>query len=324
MLHDNGYRLLFSHREMVADLLKGFVSEAWMAQCDLNSLERANSSFVANNLTKRDSDMIWRMRVGDDHVYLLVEFQSTIGKYMALRIASYQALLYQDLISSGYMQDRKKLPFVLPIVIHNGTSKWQSPLELNELVNAAPVGLDQYESRGSYLLLDLSCFEQLDVAKKPNFMTALIQLENSKDVDSIVYIVSHLNQWLIETENWSLRDHFTVWINRVLLVGKFPNVDFSEFSDLNEVITMLAETIESWTKTWLEQGKLEGKLEGELKGELKGEIKLLLIAINAKFGEVTDKQREQIMSSNPQQIEAWIKLIFQASSVDELLLTQPA
>ena len=33
--HDNSYKLLFSHVELVADLLRGFVHEPWAARLDL-------------------------------------------------------------------------------------------------------------------------------------------------------------------------------------------------------------------------------------------------------------------------------------------------
>ena len=36
--HDNSYKLLFSHAEMVRDLLLGFVKEEWVRKLDLASL----------------------------------------------------------------------------------------------------------------------------------------------------------------------------------------------------------------------------------------------------------------------------------------------
>jgi hypothetical protein len=36
--HDNSYKLLFSHPEMVRDLLLGFVNEPWLAELDLKTL----------------------------------------------------------------------------------------------------------------------------------------------------------------------------------------------------------------------------------------------------------------------------------------------
>ena len=42
--HDNSYKLLFSHPEMVRDLLVGFVHEPWVALLDFSTLEVASGS----------------------------------------------------------------------------------------------------------------------------------------------------------------------------------------------------------------------------------------------------------------------------------------
>jgi hypothetical protein len=40
MDHDQSYKLLFSHAELVADLLRGFVCEDWVKTLDFISLEK--------------------------------------------------------------------------------------------------------------------------------------------------------------------------------------------------------------------------------------------------------------------------------------------
>ena len=42
--HDNGYKNLFSHPEMVRDLLTGFVHEPWVAELDFATLEKVSGS----------------------------------------------------------------------------------------------------------------------------------------------------------------------------------------------------------------------------------------------------------------------------------------
>jgi hypothetical protein len=37
--HDHGYKLLFSHASVVADVLRGYVKEDWIEELDLDSLE---------------------------------------------------------------------------------------------------------------------------------------------------------------------------------------------------------------------------------------------------------------------------------------------
>jgi len=46
--HDTGYKLLFSHPEMVRDLLTGYLGGAWLEQADFNTLERVNASYVSD------------------------------------------------------------------------------------------------------------------------------------------------------------------------------------------------------------------------------------------------------------------------------------
>ncbi|GKW50433.1 Rpn family recombination-promoting nuclease/putative transposase [Halomonas sp. NCCP-2165] len=38
--HDNSYKLLFSHPQMVKDLLQGFVKEAWVERLDFSTLQK--------------------------------------------------------------------------------------------------------------------------------------------------------------------------------------------------------------------------------------------------------------------------------------------
>lgn len=47
MDHDAGYKRLFSHPEMVRDLLVGFVREPWVAEVDLATLERYPTELAA-------------------------------------------------------------------------------------------------------------------------------------------------------------------------------------------------------------------------------------------------------------------------------------
>jgi len=154
--HDNSYKLLFSHPEMVKDLLIGFVKEAWVEQLDFSTLEKVSGSYVSDELRDREDDIIWRVRWGDDwlYVYLLLEFQSSIDKYMAVRVMSYLGLLYQDLVRQKAFTPNGKLPPVLPVVLYNGETRWSAAQNVAELVEQVPGGLEHYCPNLSYLLLD--------------------------------------------------------------------------------------------------------------------------------------------------------------------------
>jgi hypothetical protein len=54
--HDSGYKLLFSHPQMVEELLRGFVHEPWVEDLDYGSLEPAEASFTSADLRERHGE----------------------------------------------------------------------------------------------------------------------------------------------------------------------------------------------------------------------------------------------------------------------------
>src|SRR5262249_54993787 len=139
-------KALFSHPEMVRDLLDGFVSGEWLVHLDYASLEKVNSSYVTEDLRGRSDDLVWRAKGGGAwvYVYLLLEFQSTVDPSMAVRMLAYVALLYQDLIKSKRLVDGQ-LPRVLPLVLYNGLVGWYAKEELSALMHSEPRALDAYQ-----------------------------------------------------------------------------------------------------------------------------------------------------------------------------------
>jgi predicted transposase YdaD len=145
-MHDQSYKLLFSHARMVEDLLRGFVPDSWVGELDFTTLERLNASYVSDDLRERHDDVIWRVRFRETwlYLYLLLEFQSTEDTFMAVRIPAYTSLLYQDLLRSNRLSANGKLPPVLAIVLYNGQTRWRAAAQLNELIEPAPEALQGY------------------------------------------------------------------------------------------------------------------------------------------------------------------------------------
>jgi hypothetical protein len=104
--HDPGYKRLFSHPEMMRDLLIGFVREPWIADLDFTTLEKYPGEFTDDRLRQRRNDVIWRVRWGPDwlYLYVLLEFQSGVHPFMAARLSTYLDLLYL-LIDEGAYRD---------------------------------------------------------------------------------------------------------------------------------------------------------------------------------------------------------------------------
>jgi hypothetical protein len=160
--HDPSYKLLFSHPQMVRDLLVGFVAEPWVAELDFATLEQVSGSYVADDLRDREDDLRWRVRFRDRwlYLYLVLEFQARVDPFMAVRLLTYIGLLYQDLIRQGVTAATGKLPPVLPIVLYNGKPRWTAATELLDLIEPAPGRLADYAPRLRYLLLDEGAIDE--------------------------------------------------------------------------------------------------------------------------------------------------------------------
>ncbi len=69
MKHDSAYKQIFSHPEIVKELLQGFVREEWVRHVDFDTLEKHNGSYVSDDLRDRSDDIIWRVKVNDSWTY---------------------------------------------------------------------------------------------------------------------------------------------------------------------------------------------------------------------------------------------------------------
>jgi predicted transposase YdaD len=74
---------------MVEELVRGFVEEPWVESLDFSTLKRVNASYVSPQLKGREGDLVWKLRRRDGaplYVYLLIEHQSQVDRFMAVRL----------------------------------------------------------------------------------------------------------------------------------------------------------------------------------------------------------------------------------------------
>jgi len=318
--HDSSYKLLFSEPEIIIDLLQGFVHEPWVNELDFSTLEKVSGSYITDDLRSREDDVIWRVKYQQSwiYVYLLIEFQSTIDAYMAVRLMSYMGLLYQDLIKTKQLTAQKQLPPILPVVLYNGEKRWDAATELKDLIVKVPGGLEKYLPSLNYLLLDEGAFDLKELTPLKNLVAAVFRLENSTTREDIIEVISNLIEWLATPEQTRLRRSFTIWIKRVLLPAESLEQPMPHINDLAEIKTMLAQRVSEWTNEWKQQGWIEGMEKGIKKGMEKGmekgiesEKMLLVRLMQRRFGQATAITAQTILqpvmdTDTLEQIGDWI------------------
>ena len=215
--YDAAWKLLFSHPELVHDLLAGFLPREWVAELDLATLERWPESSVSDDLRERHRDRVLRMHRREPEpghwLYLLVllEFQSTVDRTMAVRILVYTALLYQDLLR---VAPSEPLPLVLPIVLYHGRAPWTAPEEVAGLSSAYSNFLAPYQPPQRYFLFDVGGYTG-PLPQERNLMAALIRLTHSRTRQDVAAVFETLAEWLSGPEHKGLRRAFVEWARLV-------------------------------------------------------------------------------------------------------------
>ena len=143
------YKKLLSHKEVMTHLAQGYLPDALSEKFDLDSLELAPTEHTTGDLRRRADDLVWRLRrrnAGCDgegwaYVFVVLEFQSSPDRHMAVRMLTYLGAFYEDLIAYPGLPQGTKLPEVLPVVIHNGQGKWNATCELDDLIQESAPSL---------------------------------------------------------------------------------------------------------------------------------------------------------------------------------------
>ncbi|MDO4232246.1 MAG: Rpn family recombination-promoting nuclease/putative transposase [Lautropia sp.] len=327
---DASYKLLFSSPELVRDLVLGFIPDEWLHSLDYSTLEKLPGSYVSDDLRHRADDVIWRVRTGEDwvYLYLLIEFQSSPDRWMAVRMMTYLGLLYQDLIRRKELSAGRRLPPVLPIVLYNGDARWTAATDIADLIPKAPGLVAQYLPRLKYLLLDESeLARRADLSQLKNLMAAVVRLEHPENETAIIALIDELNEWLQGEPE--LRRLFAIWIRALLLRRNKEAWALPKVQDLKELRMGLAEKVERWAKEHEQRGEQRGRQEGLREGLEKGQAEgaqqaqtlILQRLLARRFGELPPQILGKIQHASPGQVDTWIDRVLDAPTLEAIFDT---
>lgn len=310
--HDRSYHRLFSEPQLLEDLVRNFVDEPWVAELDFTRMERINTKFHSEALERRDGDIIVRIPFLQNprqeiYLLLLLEFQSTVDEWMALRFGTYVHLLYEQLVKERRLTAEGLLPPVFPLLLYNGDRHWKADVDLKSLISL-PMNtpLWRYQPSMRYYLVDESRYPD----GKPGSLSGLIfRLENANTPQEFKIALEDMVQ-AMPVHLDSVKRAITVWITYVLAPHKGIKLKPRDTENLDEVKNMLTTRIEQWEVDILEQGREEG-IE-------KGEVVMFLKMLELKYGMLPDWAREKIAQADTKTVESWAAKIFNAKDLPEI------
>jgi hypothetical protein len=272
--------------------------------------------------------VVWRLRSRDErwlYLYLLIEFQSTVDRFMALRVLTYVGLLCQDLVRQRVWDARRRLPAVLPIVLYNGPRRWWAAEEVADLFAPVPAGLGAYVPRLRYRLIDEGRFPAAELERMPHLSAALFRLEQSReDRESAEAFAAFTRGLGGAAGSADLRRDFFAWARRLAgVTARDRWRDEPEDVMLDQKIRELFEDrrqegVEIGRAEGRRQGEAEGRRRGEAEGRRRGEVEVLVRQLERKFGPLDAVSRARLAAADSTQLLSWAERVLTAGRLAEV------
>ena len=295
---DPAFKAMYSYPRMIADALRGYAAKPngpldprTVGALDFRTLRKLPTEWVTDDFHRRIGDQAWQVRFrwardwSDPRAYLLilVEFQSSVDRGMALRMASYALQLLAEMETVGMVRTGGPYPPIFPLLIHNGPRRWTAATALHDLtatlsppaVAARPRDVEDarraardlapFQLRHAHLALDFHRHREDDL-RSGNAISLQIALESASTPEDLLPPLQVLRQFPVRRLagtmlEWALR--------RVGVVGKKAE-EMKRMASLDEFRSQLEETAHGWTEQWFAEGVEKGRAEGVEKGRAEG------------------------------------------------------
>lgn len=267
-IHDSGYKYLFSLVAFFRQLVESFVEESWVATLDFTRATLLDKSFVSAEYAHAEADLLWQVplqgRTEAVYFYLLLEFQSTVPRLMALRVGQYLLNAKSDL--QRLHNHATVLPQIFPLVLYNGKEKWTAPVKLSALEERV-VDLGEYGIEVHYLPIIENSYPLERLLQEANLVSTLFMAEAYYDRERLIRQLLDL----YEREDPAAVSALANWFRQMTLHKRIPPEDYAllkrEYRSKEELQTMIVEAILKEEAQIRQESAEAGYKSGEVAGK---------------------------------------------------------
>lgn len=283
--HDRGYKKLLSQPTIIRQLIETFVEEDWVPLLDLTQMERIDKSFISETYRLVEADLVYKVPIKDSdrpfYFYLLIELQSKVLHFMALRVVHYVSSFYMDVIHTH--PDAKYLPPIFPIVLYNGDDKWTAPTKLTDLLEPWP-DLGSYQVNMEFFKIAENEYDREWLLRQSNIATTLFLAEAHYDIPMLY---ARLVEIFEQEDDRQAVQVFLNWFEQLAIRGYRPMSDYEsierKFESVEEIKSMLMTAIERDREQLLKTGKAEGIKVGKVEGMKEGKLEQQRLSAQRMF-----------------------------------------
>ena len=276
------------------DLVLGYAAEfieggaEWLDQFDFKRAERIATEEIVPGLASRLSDMVWRIPFrtaagGTEYLYVVVlmEFQSQVDRFMALRVQSAVARLYEGLRKGGGAGSTDWVVPVLAVVVYNGKPRWNAPTRMWDLVRpevrpaAGPDRRAPTYTGDSYVVIDIGGYEGRELPSD-NVLSIVIRTEQMDGLESAGKVIEESWREFDHPELRDLREHYLEWFDMLLQLQGFKwealgdPMEIAKLAEAGELRTTFEERVQATYAALEAKGREKGR--AEVRAEVREEV----------------------------------------------------
>jgi len=335
-VHDRFVRYTFSQPERAAAELRAALPSHVVSSVDWSSLQRESGSVVDPELRQTETDLLFTARLCTGHpvlLYVLLEHQSTVDRWMALRMLRYVVRLVEYWRQEH--PESEQLPVILPLVMYHGEDgAWTAARRVEDLFALPGEGEEEQERwralvpRFKYLLDDLTAERAEALLARPGpplvrLAWLLLRYGRSEELArKLREWVALFAQVLEEQEgNEHLKTvlHYLLWIGDEAVHEATGRV-LDSVVDARRAEELMRSYGEELMERGRQQGFTRGRETGREEGLLRGRAEAVLRLLTGRGFHVDEASRQLILScSDVATLDRWIDRAIHATSLSEVL-----
>jgi predicted transposase/invertase (TIGR01784 family) len=335
-VHDRFVRYTFSQPERAAAELRAALPSHVVSEVDWSSLQRESGSVVDPELKQTETDLLFTARLRSGHpllLYVLLEHQSTVDRWMALRMLRYVVRLVEH-----WRQEHpagEQLPVILPLVMYHGEDgAWTAARRVEDLFELPGEAQEERERwralvpRFEYLLDDLTAERAEALLARPGpplVRLAWLLLRYGRSEE----LARKLREWVAlfvqVLEEQEGNEHLKTILHYLLWIGD-EAVHEATGRVLDSVVDAqrAEELMRSYGEELMERGRQQGftrgRETGREEGLLRGRAEAVLRLLTGRGFHVDEASRQLILScSDVATLDRWIDRAIHATSLSEVL-----
>jgi len=322
--HDAIVKYAFSQIEHATGLLKSALPAEIVSAVDWGALRIEKDSFIDPDLRSTFSDLVYSATMNGHEplfFYMVLEHRSTGEALLVFRLSQYMGRLWERLLRD--QPERKKLPPVVPILLHRGKTPWTAPTAFQDIVEgsgSARAALEPHIPRFELRVMDLT-----------DGQASLLALEYLTALDRVVLwalTVAHESERLLAEIDGMIEAIVETYLapnghEALQAILRYLSATHERLSskELYEIVMEAADrkNRKEVFVDLVDYLKHEGKVEGELEGIRKGERAILLRMLRARFGDVPDGVEQRVKAAGEKELEKWSLRVLTASTAEDVV-----